>query len=430
MELLKDNQGIIWTSPEGVSFYIKTTEFEYSIKHIGEVKENPKPKNSNKKKIQDSNDTFTDSGIGGRDISLDCYFIGDDHTQKSAEFKSALCEIGKSKLKLPDEDEITVNVLKFSSKRSLVKNKNCTIVTVDFHQTSKTAYPVSSTSQTKQIINTAEDEKNNIAENLSSTVSAITKTSDLQDFTTNFSTVLSIISDKLSLMNNSSLKSIMTDILSQSPVSNIYTITSQIGLVFYKAACLANNIKNTISDTISGNIFGNLNDLISGLISHSKTSSETLSAKEINNLVICDSTASSAIISLAESLLQKNYETRSEAVKTAKTLKEIQEEWTDFIDDELSKITDLSNVFIQNENLNSIINAAANEILELSYKLKVEQTIILSEDTTAVDIAYTYYHDEFKENPEETLDYLITTNNLTDDEFFLLPKNKEVKIYV
>ena len=430
MDLLKDNQGVIWTSPDGKVFYLKTLDNEFSLKHIGEVKENPRPKNSKKKKIQDSNDTFTDSGIGGKDISLTCYFIGSDHISKSKEFVKALCLTGQSKLKLVDEDEITVNVLRLSVKRSLVKNKNCSIISVEFHETAKNSYPESAGSKVKEIKNISEKEKANISQNLSDTVNTLSNTAELQSFEDDFSSALEMISDDLSLMNNVSLKSIMTDILYQSPLSNIYTISSQLGIIFYKASLLGNNIQDSAIDIISGDIFGNWSSLISNLISKSYSQNEKLTKKEINKLLINDSIASMAIISFGESLLEKKYETRLEAVEAAKTLKELEEKWTEFIDDELKKISNLEDIITRNENLSSIIDNAANEILDLSYKLKVEQIIILNEDTTTIDIAYTYYSEDFEKDPDKTLNYLITTNNFTDDEFFLLRKGSQIKIYV
>ena len=132
MEFLKSFQDTIWTSPEGQSFVLKTLESGYKRKHIGEVKENPRTsvssssstksgggKKSNSsshtsvstsratKRVQDSNDTFTDMGIGGRDSRLDCYFIGDKHAAESEAFESALCQTGKSQLKLAYRDEFS-----------------------------------------------------------------------------------------------------------------------------------------------------------------------------------------------------------------------------------------------------------------------------------------------------------------------------------
>ena len=77
-----------------------------------------------------------------------------------------------------------------------------------------------------------------------------------------------------------------------------------------------------------------------------------------------------------------------------------------------------------------IVSASANEILERSYKLKVEQKIILSEDKTPIELAYKYYNDDFRNDPDGTLEYLIRTNKFTDDNFFIIPRGTEVKIYV
>lgn len=73
---------------------------------------------------------------------------------------------------------------------------------------------------------------------------------------------------------------------------------------------------------------------------------------------------------------------------------------------------------------------SANEILERSYKLKVEQIIVLSESKTPLELAYEYYKDDFRNDPDGTLEYLIRTNDLKDEEFFLVPQGSEVKIYV
>lgn len=435
MELLKDNQGVVWTSPNGNTFYLKTLEDSYTQKHIGEVKENPKDKDSNKKKVQDCNDTFTDMGVGGKDVSLDCYFIGDNHTTKAKELIEALKQKGKSKLKLVDEDEFTVNVLSFSKKRTLVKNQNCTIVSIEFHETAKTSYPTSSTSKTKQLKNQAEDIKEEIAQTLTQTVENIKNdTSRVQSFSDNFSNALTKISDELSVLSNASLKSIMTDISSQNIISNISTITSQVGIVLSKAATLANNVKSELSlDSIiafSGDNFGNWENLINDFISLSKANKSVLNKKEIDNLIINDAMASMSIISFGQSLAEKNFETRLEAVEAAKTLKELEEVWTEFIEDELQKAETLENAVIRNNNLNDFVNAAASSILERSYKLKIEQTIILEESASVIDLAYRYYPDDFEKDPDKTVNYLITTNNFVDDEFFYLEKGTEFKIYV
>ena len=434
MDLLKDNQGVVWTSPNGQEFNLKTLENEYTRKHIGEVKENPKASSgsSGKKKVQDANDTFTDLGIGGRDIPLTCYFIGENHYSKSKEFEKALCLTGKSRLFM-DGDEITVNVLNYSVKRSKVVNKNATIISINFHETSKQTYPKGAKSKTKQIKNQAEAAKTNVAQTLDNTVKSITSPTRLSNFMTKFSGMLNKVSDGLSVASNVSLNSIMTDILSQPIAANMFTIASQLGVVMSKAATLANQAKSVSDFELTSSFdsaFGQWTSLIDGLIDSSSTTKTTLTREDIDNLLINDSTASMAIVSLGESLIEKQFETRAEAVEAAKVLKDLEQEWTEFVENEIQKITSLEDVIIRDSSLTDVVDSAANEILEESYKLKVEKTIILSEDSTVVDLAYEHYPEEFKENPDETIKYLITTNDFGDDEFFLIKRGTEVKLYV
>ena len=173
--------------------------------------------------------------------------------------------------------------------------------------------------------------------------------------------------------------------------------------------------------------------MISNLITNAtptKRSSNTLTAAEIDNLMINDSTASMAIVSVAESLIETSFETRAEAVEAAKSLKELESKWTDFVEEQYSKIETLEDYCIRGGGVGNVVSAAANEVLERSHKLKVEKRIILSEDSSITDLAYKYYNESFRENPDETINYLTTSNGFTDDEFFLLKRGTEVKLYV
>ena len=123
VDLISQSRGVItWTSPKGNVFNLKTTESGYKRKHVGTVKENPKTAKSSTKKITDSNDTFSDLGMAGRDVNLDFIFIGENHSSDASSFEAALCEVGKSRLMLDYGDELTVNVIDFSVKRDLLKN--------------------------------------------------------------------------------------------------------------------------------------------------------------------------------------------------------------------------------------------------------------------------------------------------------------------
>lgn len=460
-EFMKSLHNIVWTAPNGSDFVIKTLEHGYTRKHIGEVTENPKTTRSSSsssrygggkksktsasssvstsqstKRVQDSNDTFNDLGIGGRDISLDCYFTGENHAVQAKEFENALCLVGKSKLRLSDSDELTVNVISFKKKNSLVENINVTVISVNWHETSKSTYPKSEKSKSNEVKKQAAAAKTSAAQNLADTVEGITTPNRLANFQTSFTNALNNVSNALSTGSNITLKSIMTDIMGQNIASNAFTMASQLGVVMYKAAALGSKVKN-LDNSFSlssnfGTLYGGFNSLISLLKSSSKSSSDktALTTNEIDNLIINDTTAAIAVSSLAESLVEAEFETREEAVEAAKVLEQLSQDWTEHVEEEIIKIENLEDVFIRDSGLTEIAATAANEILERSYKLKVEKVIVLSEDTTTIDFAYEYYPDEFEDDPDNTIKYLITTNGFSDDEFFLLKRGTEVKIYV
>ena len=448
--MVSESNKVIWTSPSGKSFVLKTIESGYSQKHIGEVKENPKTSVSSStstkngggkksktssstsvstsqttKRVGDSNDTFTDMGVGGRDISLECYFIGSKHYIEADEFRNALCEVGKSKLQLAYGDEFTVNVMNFELKNSLTEKINSTIITVNWHETSASTYPTSEKSKQNEIKNKVSDVKEDIAQAVGDLAASIVNPAQQTAFMANFQSVLSKVSNALDTANNITLNSIMTDILSQSVLTNAGTITSQLGIVFSKAAMLVNRVNNLGNGDFLPAGFSSLFEGWTSLISGLKTASLALgdddyTAEQINELKLNDSIASSALVSVAEAVLNTEFETRKEAVEAAKNLVTLESDWTEFVDKQKKRISDLDDAYIRDDSVADIISISANEILERSYKLKVEQRIVLSENKTPVELAYEYYKNDFKNDPDGTLEYLMRTNDLKDEESFLV----------
>ena len=444
VDILTQDRGVVWTSPKGKIFNLKTLETGYKRKHIGTVKENPKPKKSSTKKITDSNDTFSDLGMAGRDVDLSFIFIGDKHDVESNAFEDALCERGKSRLILPYKGELTVNVIDFSVKNELIKNVNSTVVSVNFHETAKTNYPESSSSGKKEVAKAAAKTNEISAQNLSAAVSNVAgNASRMQKFMSNYSKMLNNVSSALSTVNNISLNSIMTDILGQNVMSNAFTMASQLQIVMSKAASVVSRVKNiggefSLSSLLSpitggASIFGPWQSLFSTLKTSSTpttTSVTGLQLSEIDNILINDITATSALSALSENLVKTHFETRKEAIETVKALAELEQNWTTFIEEQISKIENLNDVIIRDSGVVELVEAACGEILNQSYELKIEKTIALSEDKTVIELVYEYYPEMFEENPDEAVKYFIRTNNLQDEEFFIIEKGSEVKIYV
>ena len=83
-----------------------------------------------------------------------------------------------------------------------------------------------------------------------------------------------------------------------------------------------------------------------------------------------------------------------------------------------------------NININYIIQTTLGILIEASFNLKTEFNIILNEDSNLIDIAYKYYKEEFVNNPEETINKIIKTNSINDEEFILISKGRNIIIYL
>lgn len=435
MDYLSRQTGVIWTSPKGKVFNLKTTEGGYKRKHVGEIKTSPndtkKGQKKTTKKITESSDTFTDSGVGGKDFSVNFVFIGDSHDIESETFCEALCEVGKSRLKMPYGEECTVNVIDFSSRYSVVEKINSTIVSVNFHQTAKTTYPKSTTSNANQVKNAANVTNGAIAENLAGVVENAAGASLMESINSNFTNALNKVSAALDTVNNVSLNSIMADIAGQSLTSNAFTMVSQLQKVMQKATSTVSRIKNFAKEGASSS-FGSLARSWKNLIAELciSSSSTKLTHEQAVNLVTTDTIIQSAISAISAAAVDYSFDTRKEAINAATTLIELDELRTEFITEQQNKIENLEDNFICDSGISELVNAAANAIIEKSFGLKVERTVILAEDETIINLAHKYYPGDFELLPEETIEYLITSNNLADEEFFILRKGTEIKIYV
>ena len=336
-------------------------------------------------------------------------------------------------MRLAYGDEFTVNVLNFSVKNSLTEQINKTTVSVNFHQTSATTYPDSSSSDSKQVTVAAQASNTISAENFeAATQAAATTQTRMSRFRDSYSKMMSKVSNALSVANSISVKSILTDIVGQDVMSNAFTMTSQLQIALSQAVGLSykvNSLKSgfKLPDNVAS-IKSSLSSLLGGL--KSSGTKYPLSAEQIDELKINDTTAQAIITSMAQSITQTEYTTRKEAIVAINDFAALADDWNEYVEDEYKKIDDLADAFIRDSGINEVVLAAINAVIEKSYELKVEKTLILTEDESVVNIAYKNYSNDFAIDPEGAIEYLISSNGWGDDMFYLLPKGTEVKIYV
>ena len=215
-------------------------------------------------------------------------------------------------------------------------------------------------------------------------------------------------------------------------MSNAFTMTSQLQIALSQAVGLSykvNSLKSgfKLPDNVAS-IKSSLSSLLGGL--KSSGTKYPLSAEQIDELKINDTTAQATITSMAQSITQTEYTTRKEAIAAINEFAALADDWNEYVEDEYKKIDDLADAFIRDSGINEVVLAAINAVIEKSYELKVEKTLILTEDESVVNVAYKNYSNDFAIDPEGTIEYLISSNGWGDDMFYLLPKGTEVKIYV
>ena len=271
------------------------------------------------------------------------------------------------------------------------------------------------------------------AENFEAAATAAAGTQTrMSRFKDSYNRMMSKVTSALSAANSISVKSILADIVGQDVMSNAYTMTSQLQIAISQAVGLSykiNSLKSgfTLPDNVAS-IKSSLSSLLGGL--KSSSTKYPLTAEQIDELKINDTTAQAVIAAIAQNITQTEYTTRKEAIAAVNDFADLADDWNEYIEDEYQKIDDLADAFVRDSGINEVVLAAINAVIEKSYELKIEKTLILTEDESTVNVAYNNYPNDFAIDPEGTIEYLISSNGWADDLFYLLPKGTEVKLYV
>ncbi|HSQ97109.1 MAG TPA: hypothetical protein VLL98_00115 [Rickettsiales bacterium] len=462
-----DRQHIItWTSPSGKSFELSNiSNIEYSFKHYGNlttiVSDKDKGsydtlsflntnKNSGNSNGSDSNkskgDIFEDLGISGKTIPLQIIFSGDNHDTESEKFESAFKELGESRLQLVYDRPIRVNAQTLSKKCDLVKDIASTIIEVEFIETLQNKPLAFTNKNLKNTLKTnIENQKELLIENFN-TFSEATLSEKLQKLLNSITTNLTKLANTINNIANGDFDAILRDIqanlLNGTSSTLLQEISSliDVGFEMYDSIPYITTLLNNIIRDITGN------EVDSGDMSKSEedpnsalntdiVDQQTLLSNDffISNLFlsVCDLITSANTNSTNTTDSNLTIETRKEATQTALTIQNLYTNYKTYYDIKY-KLLDLNleDITANSSNINTIIQSTVGLLIESSFNLKTEFNIELNQDSNLIDIAYRYYKDSFKNDPESTIDYIATTNGIKDDEFLLLPKGKNIVIYV
>ena len=410
-------KSLLWISPSGKKFDLKLkSPIRYSRKRKGEVKNNPtrsygeKNERTSYKVVNASDDTFQDMGMSGRDISLTVIFTGENHDTEAMEFEKAYCERGKSKLQLHYGDFLLVQAMDFDRLNDDVKTLSLTEVQVTFHECGKTKYPTTKRSSQSAAKTKAQNARAAVAQSFSNTVATV---KNQTTFASKIQSNLDKINNAFDSIQNATFVSILQDLKNGNILNNPYVMSTQLGLLFNAAFGTYTNVSDVLNTVY---------DLLPNFTSSNDDRDEYIA----DNVF-----AQNMIISASENVNGSELDTRKEAIEAAEDLQEINDiyqEASQSKEQEFNK--KLDDTIIQDVDISDVVNETIGSLVDKSDDLKIEKTISVSEVTGIVNIAAQYYPDDFKADPDKTIEYLIKTNDFSFDKLIYLNKGDKFVIYV
>lgn len=425
MNYIDRQKQVIWTSPSGKRFVLLTDgKIKFSRKRKGEVKNNPTRsygKNNSKtsyKTVNMSDDTFQDMGVSGRDFSLKIYFLGDNHDIEAQNFDVAYCERGQGKLQLTYGNIMTVQALDIDYDIDTVEKSSMTVINISFHECGRTVYPTAKESQTTSTKKNINQALETVSQSFGDTVE---KLADKETFAAKWATNLDKLTEKFEDIQNSDFISILNDIKSQNILDNSYIMSTQLGILL-KKGFLAYNSAYDMLDSVD--------NLLSSFLPSSKYSSSSSYSMKAE-YTADDIFAKQTIIAAADVFSKIEFEVRKDAVNAVQDIQDINDNYIEKSQEIEQVINEnLENAVINEVDTNDIVNNVISSVVNNIDDLKIEKTVCLKELSNPLMLAYQYYPDLFKKNPDDAIAYLNKTNNFCGDDFLYLEKGRKVVIYV
>lgn len=400
-----------YTTPSGTRLTFEYEDVSYEIDKKGTIFDFP---GTNGSYVQQLGNT-------SRKYPMLCIFWGDNYDLESENFIKGLEEDGIGKLEHPIYGIVDALPLGTIKRRDDLKTaSNQSIIEVVFFNTIGVIYPKSDANIQASVINSSEFYRNIASNAFGDNIDLSTETKlitfknqflsyigkansflkPLVEATTDVNTFFTITRDSITsgideiLSTPTTLALQMIDMI-HAPSKAIIAITDKINS--YKI--LSNDLMYDMSNTLK------------------KSSSKN----EYNtNKLFIETYATGTVLSV----VNNEFETKKDALLTAENLLNQLEEinqWNDLQLDTLNEI-DTGESY---QKLQETIALTAGYLVEISFTLKQERSIILDRNRTIIDLCAEIY-----KQVDEQLDYLINTNNLSGSEILELPKGKEILYYV
>ena len=373
----------------------------------------------------DADGTYVqDLGSTGRRYPMRIFFWGDDHDLESAEFESALLEIGVGKLEHPLYG--SVDVVPFGdikTRDDLKTASNQSIIEVSFWDTIGLIYPTGEADKSASVITAVKDYNNAAAggfvdsTSLDSAIEQVT-------FENNYQTLLDSVQSSLqSIADVQDNVRVQFDAIVDSVNQGIDVLISQpltlafqtLQLIQAPARALTNidTRLSAYSDLATSIITGE------GAVVSAGNDSRNANEVHTNDLYVSTYVTGSIL-----SVVNNQFITKTEALQAADKLLQQLEDVTNWRDDNFASLEEVDSG-ASYQQLQDAVALTAGFLVQISFTLKQERSIILTKDRTIIDLSAELYG-----SVDDKLDFLISSNNLSGSEILELKKGREIVYYI
>lgn len=402
-----------YTSPSG-----KRITFLYE-----DVSKNFKKKTSSFDFADAKGTLIQDNGTTSDKFPMLCIFSGANHDLQSKEFIELLKETGAGRLEHPAYGQKRVIPFGNISQRDDLKTKaNQSIIEVTFWETIAQVYPRGQLSQLSVVTQAIDSFNLNLALEFARVIETVTAI-DSVSFKNSINSLLGDVSSALLEVAGVTPEAQAQFLAIYDSINN--SIDNLIGdpeLLATQSVQLV-QVPSTSTDTPTNKITA-YNDLLTSNINEVEPAQQSYNNVNSNEFHSKELFATSALTGVILSAINSTFTNKTQAQESASL---ILEQFDDIVNWRDSNYNSLGQTDIEQpyKALRECALLSAGYLVDLSFSLKQERTIVIDRNRTIIDLAGELYGEV-----DSKLDDLINNNNLSGDLILELPKGTSIVYYV
>lgn len=366
----------------------------------------------------DANGTLVqDNGNTGRQFPLRLIFSGDDHHTQADKFDGMVREIGVGILEHPKYG--TFSVVPFGNitqRDSLKTAANQSVFETTFWESIPDTYPLPQVDRAAAVVKAVEEFNVANADEFAKKIdiSTAAKKASLKSRFTVFlgeaNTKLRALSEKQQDVRakfEAVYDSINTTI--DTLVGAPLTLASQTAQLIQSPALALSAVRGRLDQYLS---------IAQTLLTTSAASASNNDFRLDDNLVM------NYVAGAVESVVNAQFSTKGEALQAATDILGMLSDVSDWRDTQLTALAEVD-TGAPYQKLQEAVALTAGFLVEISFTLKLERTLIVDRDRTIIDLAAELYGEV-----DARLDFLIISNALTGSEIIELPRGRKIVYYL